>query len=388
MATVERRTRKLADGSTGPVHYRVRWRDPDGKQKSQTFPKRKLADDWAVKVEHGMRTGGYIDHIAGRVTVQSYAEEWRSAQAWKPSTAERIESNFRVHLYEAFGDRQIGSLRRAEIKRWLLGLISDGTLGPNSAGVLASTVSMMLATAVDDLVIPANPCLRIKLPKGDRPPVVPLTVAQVQAVAAKIAPEWFAAIAVGAGVGLRSGEVLGLTDDRVNWLGLTIRVDRQAVMLRGAPPGFGPPKTKASSRTIPIAESTSKVLAAHIEQFGLGRDGLIFHQEDGSMWRRQRFSEAVAAARDAVNKAGAEAALGKGVFVPEDMRFHDLRHFYASMLIHQGLSVVAVQRRLGHATASETLDTYSHLWPDDEELTREAVETMVGGLFERSLRAV
>jgi integrase len=51
---------------------------------------------------------------------------------------------------------------------------------------------------------------------------------------------------------------------------------------------------------------------------------------------------------------------------------HDLRHYYASLLIRHGESVKTVQRRLGHATAAETLDTYSHLWPDSDDRTREA----------------
>ena len=53
---------------------------------------------------------------------------------------------------------------------------------------------------------------------------------------------------------------------------------------------------------------------------------------------------------------------------------HSLRHLYASQLIRHGESVKTVQARLGHASASETLDTYSHLWPDSEERTREAVD--------------
>lgn len=54
--------------------------------------------------------------------------------------------------------------------------------------------------------------------------------------------------------------------------------------------------------------------------------------------------------------------------------FHALRHFYASLLIRHGESVKTVQVRLGHATAAETLDTYSHLWPDSEDRTRDAVD--------------
>jgi integrase len=63
---------------------------------------------------------------------------------------------------------------------------------------------------------------------------------------------------------------------------------------------------------------------------------------------------------------------------PDWVTFHDLRHYYASLLIRHGESVKVVQKRLGHATATETLDTYSHLWPDSEDRTREAVDTVLG----------
>ncbi|MDQ3454913.1 MAG: tyrosine-type recombinase/integrase, partial [Actinomycetota bacterium] len=58
----------------------------------------------------------------------------------------------------------------------------------------------------------------------------------------------------------------------------------------------------------------------------------------------------------------------------------DLRHYYASLLIRHGESVKTVQRRLGHATAAETLDTYAHLWPDSADRTREAVDAVLGAV--------
>ncbi len=57
---------------------------------------------------------------------------------------------------------------------------------------------------------------------------------------------------------------------------------------------------------------------------------------------------------------------------------HELRHYYASLLIRHGESVKTVQRRLGHATAAETLDTYSHLWPDSDDRTRDAIDAVLG----------
>ena len=83
--------------------------------------------------------------------------------------------------------------------------------------------------------------------------------------------------------------------------------------------------------------------------------------------------------RSTVTEAKPEPARGT-------TRPHDLRHHYASLLIHHGESVKVVQDRLGHATAAETLNTYAHLWPDSEDRTREAVDEMLGAAFADSPR--
>jgi len=109
-------------------------------------------------------------------------------------------------------------------------------------------------------------------------------------------------------------------------------------------------------------------LAAHLSTFPPGaQDRLIFTSDNGEGIRRHRFSDG--AWRPAVARAG----LRKGT------HFHDLRHYYASLLIRHGESVKVVQARLGHGSASETLDTYSHLWPDSEDRTRLAIDAVLGG---------
>ena len=72
---------------------------------------------------------------------------------------------------------------------------------------------------------------------------------------------------------------------------------------------------------------------------------------------------------------------------PAGVGFHDLRHFYASLLIRHGESVKTVQLRLWHASAVETLNTYSHLWPDSDDRTREAVDLVLGPPADESASA-
>lgn len=91
----------------------------------------------------------------------------------------------------------------------------------------------------------------------------------------------------------------------------------------------------------------------------------MFTNENAGPLLRNRFSERV------FRRAALASAL------PPGTTFHDLRHYYASLLIRHGESVKVVQSRLGHASAKETLDTYSHLWPDSEDRTRLAVEAVL-----------
>jgi integrase len=99
---------------------------------------------------------------------------------------------------------------------------------------------------------------------------------------------------------------------------------------------------------------------------------LVFTTAGGKPWRRQIHSGEW---RKLTTKAGLPT-----------VTFHQLRHHYASLLIRYGESIVTVQNRLGHASADETLSTYSHLWPDADERTREAIDQAYAGTLADSLR--
>ncbi len=164
----------------------------------------------------------------------------------------------------------------------------------------------------------------------------------------------------------RQGEAFGLTVDRLNFLRRALTVDRQLVLLPGREPYLAPPKTAASVRTVPLPRVVVDSLAGHLAEYPPLGDGFVFTTERGRPLRRTSFSA------QAWQPAVATAGLLAGT------HFHDLRHFYASLLIRHGESVKVVQARLGHASAAETLDTYSHLWPDSDDRTREAVDAVLG----------
>jgi len=350
--------------------WRARWREyPNGPQKVRSFERKGDAQRFLDGVKGDLLRGEYIDPANARMLFKDYAEEWRRAQVHRASTAEQCEIYLRKHCYPVLGHRPIGQIRRSEVQGWVKGMSAN--LSPGSVEVAYRWAATVFRSAVADRLIAASPCIRIALPKKERGEIVPLEVDHVLAMAETILPRYRATVLVAAGAGLRQGEVLGLSVDRVDFLRKTIRVDRQLLTRGKGGPQFGPPKTEAAYRTVPVSATVTDELAAHVATFGTGPDDLLFTSSTGRPIRRGTYNEAWHRARDLTD-------------VPDWATFHDLRHFYASMLIRHGCSVKAVQKRLGHRSATETLDTYSHLWPDSDEETRDAVETLLGSAVRAS----
>jgi integrase len=350
--------------------WRARYRDASGTEHAKHFDRKIDAQRWLDEVTASVVTGQYVDPRAGRIAFREYAEHWRVAQMHRPSSQRHIETMLRRHAYPTFGERPLSSVLPSEIQAWVKGLHAvDGdrkALAPATVGVVHGIVSSVFKAAVRDRRIMANPCEATRLPKIERPNVCPPTSEQVgRLLDAFPEPELRAVVTFTAGTGLRQGEVFGLTVDRVNLLRREVTVDRQLVQVPRQPPRLGPPKTNASLRTVPLPQVVVDALAAHLADFPPGPDGFVFTL-GGQPVTRQSFGRLW---RPAARTAG----------LPEGTGLHLLRHFYASLLIRYGESVKTVQARLGHATAVETLDTYSHLWPDSADRTRDAVDTQLGG---------
>jgi integrase len=107
---------------------------------------------------------------------------------------------------------------------------------------------------------------------------------------------------------------------------------------------------------------------AHIQRYGTGPGGVIVTNRCGRVAQRNAFGTCW---REAVESAG----------LPKGTRFHDLRHFYASTLIAANLNPKVIQARLGHATITETMDTYGHLFPDAEDLGRGVIDAILGEIL-------
>lgn len=342
--------------------WRARYRDAAGKEHARHFARKVDAQRWLDEVTASVVTGQYVAPNAGKVTFREYAEGWRAKQAHRPSTAEQVRRHFNRHVYPVLGDRPLASILPSDVK----GLVKrlSLTLEPATVSVVYRHVSAVFKAAVGDRRIVASPCAGVSVPKPKPGKVVPASTETVQAIAGKVPPRYRALVILAAGTGMRQGEVFGLTVDRVDFLRRRVTVDRQLTTVTGRAPEFGPPKTAASYRDIPLPRVVVEALAAHLAAYPPGESGLVFTNGHGQPLRRSNFNTMWRAATAAAGSPG--------------LVFHGLRHYYASLLIRHGESVKTVQARLGHASATETLDTYSHLWPDSDDRTREAVDAVLG----------
>jgi integrase len=357
--------------------WQARWRDETGEQRAEVFDRKSDARTAGAAATVDPLRGSFIDPRAGRVTFRAYGEQWRAAQVHRATTAAQVESHLRRHAYPAFGDRALGSIRPSEIQAWVRRLEQD--LAPATIGVVYSFAAGIFRAAVRDRLIAASPCVDIRLPKPEPKRVAPLATEQVEALIAAMPERYRALVVLAAGTGLRQGEALGVELEAVDFLRRALEVRCQLVTMPGQAPYLAPPKTPSSYRTVPLPQVVVDALAAHLAAFPATATEitdatvkpdpkrrparLLFTTAAGLPVRRTRFSPIWRA-----------AAAGLGA----EVTFHDLRHYYASLLIRHGENVKVVQSRLGHKNAVETLNVYSHLWPDSEDRTREAVDTVLG----------
>ncbi|PSL02866.1 site-specific recombinase XerD [Haloactinopolyspora alba] len=354
--------------------WQVRYRDDAGAQRKKSFPKKDgkdpntCASAFDAKIREQVNTDTYIDPAAGRIAFRQYAEQWRIDQLHhRPSTARQAESRLRLWVYPVIGDRQMSTIRRSDVQRVVTQAAAE--LAPSTVEVVHTYIASVFKAALIDRVIPSNPCVKIKLPEKSSAKVVPLTVKQVGHIAERVGARYRAMVPA---TGLRSGELRGLTIDHLSpALHLrsdvppkraVLRIDRQ---LEGvderSEPVFGPVKTPAADRSVPVPGPVAVMLADHLATYSPGSAGLVFTTAAGTPVGRSRAGHIW---RDAVDGMGLRQRAG----------WHDLRHHHASVLISEGLSVRAVADRLGHEDPAETLRTYAHLMPSDEERAVAATE--------------
>lgn len=286
------------------------------------------------------------------MTIDQLGTQWLDGRrsVLKPSAYRSLESAWRIHVSVEWGRRAVGSIRHSEVQAWVskLAATRSATTVLRAHGVLAGIID----SAVRDRRIVSNPARDLSLPKKSRGGISYLTHAQVASLAATARyPTIVNALAY---TGLRWGEMSGLRVKNVDFARRRLRIEENAVLVN-ATIHVGSTKSN-ESRSVPFPAFL--VGALRVACAGKGSEDLVFGKGTPSAHHRLPQSQ------DGWFAAAVKRARVQDPAFP-DITPHDLRHTAASRAISAGANVKAVQRMLGHASASMTLDTYADLFDDD-----------------------
>lgn len=336
------------------------WRDPQGKVQRKSFRLKADAEQFLTSTEHSKQVGDYVAPSAGRELFGARYEKWAATTVnLRPSTRARDESYARSLILPTFGKVPLAAINHDLVQGWVAELTAQGK-APATVGKAHQILSKVLASAVSNRVIARNPAADTRLPTVEREEQRFLVPAEVAKLAAAIDPSARALVLVGAYGGLRIGELLGLRVGRVDTMRATVQVAEIVTDVKGCPV-FGPPKTRAGRRTVPLPRFVADELVPVIA--GREPGALVFPDSVGGAMRANNFRRRLWL--PAVSAAG---------LAP--LRPHDLRHSAISFWIAAGANPLEVARRAGHASVTTVFDRYAHLLPREVDTLTDALDAM------------
>jgi len=352
-----------------------------GKSRSEVVKKKK---DWEDELKKGILPS------KGKMTVSQWLDTWLETykkNSVRQNTFESYQIIVNSHLKPTIGQHRLKELQPQQIqsmlnKKLINGKLKDGgerkkgdSLSPRMVEHIYSVLHMALGQAVKNGLVIRNICDAVDKPKKDKHEFMPWTTEQTNYFLSNTKDSrLFPLYMVAWGSGLRRSEILGLQWPDIDFNNETLTVKRTYVRVNGGYK-FGSPKTKMSRRTIPLPKPVMQALKAWKKvqvQDQLTWNGLhahvdleerpkynplnmVFCDETGDPYKPNFITTSFK--RD-TKKANLPV-----------IRFHDLRHGHATMLLELGEDLKVISDRLGHSTITLTADTYSHV---REKMQREA----------------
>ena len=338
--------------------FQAQIRLPNGKRPSRTFDTKRAASRWLAetraRAEHGILPAD------DKLTMGQYLEQWYASHGATVRITTRVK-------YRELLDRHIlPHLSRLVLARLQPGQIAAFYAERQAAGLGAPTVNLChtlirqaLQRAVEWGLIPRNPADLVKPPRYKAAPMHPLTPDQAGRLLNAVRGHRFEPFYhVCLLAGLRMGEALGVRWSDLDWQAGAVHVMQQVVYVPRSGLTISEVKTASGRRTVPLPAPTLAVLRAHKDRQTFQR------QQAGEAWQDHDLvcTTGVGAPLCPSDVRRDWLALRKQLGVSRT-RLHDLRHSYATMLLTAGVHPRVAQERLGHASISITLGTYSHVMP-------------------------
>jgi integrase len=331
-----------------------------------------------LKKLHRDQAGGML--VAGdRQTVGQYLDHWLTMSVTpnrRAKTADIYERIVRLYLKPHLGKIQLTRLEPAHVQTMLNFLLaSSGEEGKPLSARTVHHVRAVLRRALNQAIrwgiVARNAAALAEPPRVEQRPVTVLDAAQGQKLLATVAGhQWEALYYIALLLGLREGELLGLRWQDVDFDRRTLRV-AQTVQRIGKQLVVAPPKTAGSQRTIPLPSLIVEILRSHAERQAKRREAL------GDEWDEHGFVFPTGRGTP-VEPRNLIRHFKQALKYAElpNVRFHDLRHSCATMLITQGIHPRTVMEILGHSQISVTMNTYGHIQPEVMRAASDAMDRL------------
>jgi len=325
--------------------------------------------------ELGMRP----DRSSERVKLRDYLPGWLdvSAATVRPLTLERYRQIVRMHLIPTLGDQAVSALKPEAVQRIYSAKLAAG-LAPRTVLKIHIVLHRALAMALKWGYIVRNVAEIADPPTVPHHEIQPPGPAELSALveSSKAAGDRLACLwALAIHTGCRQGELLGLGWPDVDLDAGTLTVKRSLVGVRACVPQFGDPKSASSRRTISLSDEAIASLRAHRARQNQDRlaaglnwvdNGLVFATHLGTPLLQRNVIRDFKAS---LERAG----------LPRAIRFHDLRHAHATLMLRAGVPLKVASSRLGHGSIAITADLYQHLAQDmDLDAAQRAQQALRG----------
>ncbi len=333
------------------ARYRVRWRDPKGDVLSRTFDRRDAAEDFARRVEVRLRDRAYVDPREGRVRLRELYERLHTERDYADATRALHAAIWRRvpdELRETFANE----IDTARVEAFLATLRSTPVMQEKARSLLSTMFAPLVGRGIASSPVPPKRGTATRSERkargsnGRRKRY--LNDDELEALADAIGPRYRLLVILMGRMGLRPGEALAL---RVGKFRPPMQVPQRRLGRLVIDTALSGDTKTGEARELILPDTISEMLVEHTK--GRPDEAPMFPKEDGSpiasknafdAWRRRHFAPA------------AERA-GLGALSP-----NALRHTAAAWAISLGGTVYDVQRMLGHAKPSITLDVYGDLW--------------------------
>lgn len=329
-----------------------------GKQVTKYCKTKRECQEW-IKQQQALLDNG-VDLIAAQVTVATFLDEWLVAHSAsvRDSTIIQYRQIVNQHIKPTLGSIKLKDLRPDQIQRLYNQKLSS-RVSNRSVQLIHGVLHCALNYALRQGLLGRNPSDPVEKPRQRRPEIKTLNDQQARAFllasrTSRHATLYYVAITTG----LRQGELLGLKWSDLDWGKKQVYVQRQVKRIPKQGIQFLEPKTHTGRRIIELGSATIAHLREHLKQQALER------QIAGERWQEHDliFPSTTGTPMDCHNLLKDFKELLRQCNLPE-IRFHDLRHTAATLMLQQNVHPKVVQERLGHADISLTLNTYSHVMP-------------------------